>query len=172
MTHAPNRGQSAGPPPFSPDLPEDSVFAGHRHGVFYPTGCTVVAFDSESSLRRAWQEGLADLLSPERVVALQAPAMHRLVARSEADATMAARIVESELKQLALFGQIADHGGAFLVIDSSEVDTDRLKALLIRQKVVKANHYGRITISHLVETDPSLIDSNPLGVNERRPEEI
>lgn len=157
--------------PYITDPSRETAYLGTRHGVFYPTGHTVFAFGSEQQLDRAWQHLNRLVSATGHAIALRGTQMQRIVQQSRDDATLVASIVAAELKQLDILSQVADAGGAFLIIESDILSDELTESMVGKQQPILGLQYGSLTMQELVGKDMDAIDANPLGMNERKPGE-
>lgn len=157
--------------PYISDPTQENAYLGTRHGVFYPAGHTVFAFESEQQLDRAWQHLDQQVSATGHAIALRSTQMQGIVQQSRDDATLVANIVAAELKQLDILSQVADNGGVFLIVESDILTDEVTDSLIDNQQPLLGLQYGSLTMQELVGKDMSAIGDNPLGMNERKPGE-
>ena len=154
--------------PLTDDLGAHPDLLNTRHGVFYPTGCEVYAFASIGHLEGVWSS-LPEAGFPKGdVVVLTAAQMRQLADDSHANATTAAEIAASELKQVDILRDLATtHGAVFLIARAGAVSDQTRSTLIEHGRPLKALSYGMLTISELVREQREDLTSSPLGINER-----
>ena len=154
--------------PYISRIDPESPFFHRRHGVFYPTGHVVLAYDGPEALARAWKDAWRDEVGWTGVRALRADQMIELATQSAEHATIAAKIVSAELKQIDVLRQMAEQGAEFLIVADASLAEDRRQTLLERCPPAKATHYGTITMVEVAKGRKDKVADSPFGMNEQR----
>ncbi|MEZ5742035.1 MAG: hypothetical protein R3E68_23095 [Burkholderiaceae bacterium] len=101
-------------------------------------------------------------------MALKPAQMAVLARQSNEQATMMAKIVSAELKQMELLRQLAGNDAGFLILSNEHLSDVTLDELIARHRPIKGIRYGTITMEDLVAGNTPLIDDSPMGMNERQ----
>lgn len=137
-----------------------------RNGVFYPSGCALLAFPDEEKIAKA-VEVLTQGGVPESGITLLKPEqMRQLTNESQHDAGILSRIVSAELKQMTVLEQLADAGNHFLLVKRTDENDDLLKGLGTRAGASKGLLFHTLAVEELPVDKETIPGTSPFGVNE------